>query len=68
MPGENTTHSSVYLRERDKIPEEKHRKEIEVIGQKIERLKWSNNDTEAAIRSPEPLPASCALSWVQGHI
>lgn len=45
MLGENATYSSAHLRERDKILEEKHRKEIAVIERKIERLKWSNNDT-----------------------
>ena len=45
MPGEDATYSSAHLRERDKILQEKHRKEIAVIERKIERLKWSNNDT-----------------------
>ena len=45
MPVEDATYSSAHLRERDKILQEKHKKEIAVIERKIERLKWSNNDT-----------------------
>ena len=44
MPGENAAYSSAHFRERDKILEEKHSKQIAVIERRIERLKWSKND------------------------
>ncbi|RDB16596.1 hypothetical protein Hypma_002805 [Hypsizygus marmoreus] len=37
--------SSSHLRERDKILQEKHQKELSILERKIERLRWSNNDT-----------------------
>ncbi|KAF8876589.1 DNA repair protein endonuclease SAE2/CtIP C-terminus-domain-containing protein [Infundibulicybe gibba] len=41
----NATYSSVHLRERDKMLEDKHKQQLEVLERKIDRLKWSNTDT-----------------------
>lgn len=41
----DNTYSSIHLRERDKILEAKHQAELAAVERKIDRLKWSNNDT-----------------------
>ncbi|KAK2463960.1 hypothetical protein APHAL10511_004011 [Amanita phalloides] len=33
------------MRERDKIIEEKHHKELQALQRKVEKLRWTNNDT-----------------------
>lgn len=45
MESTGNSYSSVHMRERDKILEDKHQKELAIIERKIEKLKWSNNDT-----------------------
>ncbi|KAF8623257.1 hypothetical protein AX17_007503 [Amanita inopinata Kibby_2008] len=39
------TYSSAHMRERDKILEEKHQKELSVLQRRIEKLRWANDDT-----------------------
>ncbi|PFH49725.1 hypothetical protein AMATHDRAFT_4659 [Amanita thiersii Skay4041] len=45
MDATSTTYSSVQMRERDKIVQEKHQKEISAMERRIEKLKWANDDT-----------------------
>ncbi|KAF9458420.1 DNA repair protein endonuclease SAE2/CtIP C-terminus-domain-containing protein [Collybia nuda] len=44
MESTKASYSSVHLRERDKILEEKHKKDLAIVERKIDKLKWSNND------------------------
>ncbi|KAF8227220.1 hypothetical protein L208DRAFT_1433702 [Tricholoma matsutake] len=44
METEGNTYSSAHLRERDKILEAKHQKELAFIERKVDRLRWSNDD------------------------
>ena len=39
------TYSSVHLRERDKILEAKHQKELALVERKADKLRWSYDDT-----------------------
>lgn len=45
MESTGNSYSSVHMRERDKILQEKHQKELAIIERKNEKLKWSNSDT-----------------------
>ncbi|KAF5372374.1 hypothetical protein D9615_009280 [Tricholomella constricta] len=45
MEPSSKTFSGSHLRERDKIIEEKHQKELAIRDRKFERLRWANNDT-----------------------
>ena len=45
METAGNTYSSIHLRERDKILETKHQKELALIERKVDRLRRSNDDT-----------------------
>jgi hypothetical protein len=45
MESAGNTYSSAHLRERDKILEEKHRKQFALVERKVDRLRRSNDDT-----------------------
>jgi hypothetical protein len=45
METAGNTYSSAHLRERDKILEEKHRKQFALVERKVDRLRRSNDDT-----------------------
>lgn len=45
MATAGNTYSSAHLRERDKILEAKHQKELAFLERKCDRLRWSNDDT-----------------------
>jgi hypothetical protein len=45
METAGNTYSSAHLRERDKLLEAKHQKELAFVERKVERLRWSNDDT-----------------------
>lgn len=44
MDPTRNSYSSVHMRERDKILEAKHQKELAIVERKNEKLRWSNDD------------------------